>query len=72
MNNITIFDNGAAYLIRVNGLTVAYFSTLGEAWEHIRWMYRIETQEFTVGQNKIEVKEWINMMIKLGFMEPIK
>ena len=60
--NVTIFDNGAGFMVRVNGFSVCHFRSLGDAWRHIKWMYEVESQEFTVGKNKIPVKEWIKHM----------
>lgn len=72
--NISIDDNGAAFLIIINKYTgqrfvVGAFNTLGEAWRHIEWMYRIESQEFTVGKEQILVTEWIRRMKKAGYLE---
>lgn len=69
MMNVDIMDNGAAFMITVNGMIVTYFSTLGDAWRHIVWMRRIATQEFTVGKKNIPVVEWIEMMTKIGYLE---
>lgn len=69
MMNVRIYDNGAAYLIRVNDLTVAHFNSLGNAWRHIVWMYRIETQQFTVGRDKVPVKDWIAGMKTAGYLD---
>lgn len=69
MNNIDIFDNGAAFMVTVNGMIVKACSTLGGAWNHIAWMYKVASQDFTVGKNKIHVKEWIEHMVAIGFMD---
>lgn len=72
--NVSIEDNGASFLIVINKGTeqrfvVASFSTLGEAWKHIEWMYRIECQLFTVGKKQVLVTEWILEMHKAGYLE---
>lgn len=69
MMNVRIHDNGAAFLVRVNGLTVAHFNTLGNAWRHIDWMYAVESQNFTVGQYEIPVKVWLHEMKRSGFLD---
>lgn len=72
--NVTIEDNGAAYLIVVSTTTcgrmvVAYTTTLGDAWRHIEWLYRVETQHFTVGAKKIPVTEWLQGMKMAGYLD---
>ena len=72
--NVSIDDNGAAFLVVINKgtserLVVAGFSTLAAAWAHIEWMYRIEQQEFTVGKKDIPVTEWIDGMRKAGYID---
>jgi hypothetical protein len=72
--NVRIEDNGAAYLIVVNKGTNNRFvvcskSSLGEAWKHIEWMYKIETQSFTVGKKQVPVTDWIEGMKKAGYLE---
>lgn len=72
--NVSIDDNGAAFLVVVNKgteqrFTVAAFQTLSKAWEHICWMYNIETQSFTVGEKKIPVTDWIAGMKKAGYLD---
>lgn len=69
MLNVDIYDNGAAFMITVNGVIVEGFSTLGKAWNHIAWMHKVATQEFTVGKNKVPVQEWIEHMVRIGFMD---
>ena len=69
MPNIRIRDNGAAFLIVVDGLTVSAFNTLGGAWKHIEWMYAVASQRFTVGERKVPVREWLHGMKKAGFMD---
>lgn len=69
--NVFIEDNGAALLVVINNdtlgrLVVAKFKTLTEAWAHIVWMYRIEQQEFTVGEKGIPVIECIAQIKRLG------
>lgn len=72
--NVSIDDNGTAFLVVINNgtserLVVAAFRTLAEAWARIEWMYRIEQQEFTVGKKDIPVIEWIDGMRKAGYLE---
>ena len=69
MANVTIYDNGNAYMLMVDGLIVSAHNTLGGAWERIAWMYRIASQEFTVGKNEIPVKEWLDNGIAYGWLE---
>lgn len=69
MNNITIFDNGAAFMVQVNGTICHACNSLGDAWRHIVWMYRVASQQFTVGKNKIPVTEWIEKMQYLGYLD---
>ena len=71
MANIDIYDNGAAFCIQVDGLITSAFNTLGDAWRHIKWMYTIASQRFTVGKNHIPVKEWINQMHEAGYLDGI-
>lgn len=72
--NVSIEDNGATYLIVINKgsdqrLVVGYESSLGKAWERIKWLYEIESQEFTVGVKNIPVKEWLEGMKKAGYLD---
>ena len=72
--NVCIEDNGACFLVVINKGTperfaVCAFNILGEAWKHIEWMYRIESQEFTVGEKQIPVTEWIDGMKKAGYLD---
>lgn len=72
--NVSIDDNGTAFLVVINNNTserivVAAFSTLAAAWAHIVWMYRIEQQEFTVGKKDIPVIDWIAGMKKAGYID---
>lgn len=69
MMNVRIHDNGACFMICVNGLQVIGFNTLGKAWRHIAYMRVIASQEFTVGEKEIPAQEWIDSMKKLGFLE---
>lgn len=69
MMNVTISDNGCAYVVMVNGLIVHACSSLGSAWRHVQWMRDVATQNFTVGDNKIPVEEWLTHMKKLGFLD---
>ena len=67
--NVNIEDNGAAFLITVNGLIVSHFPSLGDAWRHVEWIHRIASQEFTVGKNQVPVIEWLDHMKRIGFLE---
>lgn len=69
MANVRIHDNGAAFLVMVDGLIVSHHNSLGGAWEHIRWMYEVASQEFTVGGLKTPVREWLAHMMRAGYME---
>lgn len=69
MKNVRIADNGAAFLILVDGLITSAHSTLGDAWRHIEWMYAVASQDFTVGPAERPVKNWINGMHKSGFLD---
>lgn len=72
MPNVTIYDNGAAFCICVNGLIATTKNSLGGAWNHIKWMYEVASQEFTVGKDKTPVKEWIRKMMEIGYLEKEK
>lgn len=72
--NVNIEDNGAGYLVVIGKGTeqrfvIGAFSTLGRAWEHIEFLYKIESQEFTVGDKMIPVSEWVDGMKKVGFLD---
>ena len=72
--NVSIDDNGTAFLVVINKntserLVVAAFRSLAEAWARIEWMYRIEQQEFTVGIKEIPVVDWIDGMKKAGYLD---
>lgn len=69
MNNVTIFDNGACFMLCVNGLMTYGFSTLGDAWRHIAWIYRVAQQQFTVGKSHTPVKQWLDGMIMAGYLD---
>ena len=69
MPNVRIKDNGAAFLVTVNGLTVSHHASLGDAWRHVEWMYAVASQRFTVGEKETPVKEWIHGMKKAGFLD---
>lgn len=69
MTNITIYDNGAAFMICADGTIVHACNSLGDAWRHIVWMYRVASQRFTVGESKTPVKEWIRQMYKQGYLD---
>lgn len=72
--NVSIEDNGATYLIVINKgtedrLVIGYENSLGRAWERIKWLYQIESQEFTVGKKAVPVTDWIDGMKKAGYMD---
>lgn len=72
--NVRVEDNGSTYLLVLNKgteqrLVIGAFVSLGQAWEQIEWMYRIETQEFTVGEKKIPVTDWVEGMKKAGYLD---
>ena len=67
--NVRVHDNGAAYMVTVDGLIVSHHSSLGDAWRHIEWMYRITSQEFTVGISKTLAFEWVANMHKQGYLD---
>lgn len=71
--NVDIEDNGATYLIVIRKdderFVVGMKSSLGLAWEHIVWMYRIEGQLFTVGKKQVPITEWIEGMKRAGYLE---
>lgn len=67
--NVRITDNGSAYMISINGLIATYKSSLGEAWRHIVWMHQVASQDFTVGEKNVPVKEWIAHMSAVGFID---
>lgn len=69
MPNVTIHDNGAAYMIMVDGIIAHSENSLGNAWRHIIWMYRVASQRFTVGKDKIPVLEWIEKMYNAGYLD---
>lgn len=69
MQNITIYDNGACFMIQVDGLQVKACSSLGGAWKHIEWMYRVASQKFTVGKKEIPVTDWVDGMQKAGYLD---
>lgn len=67
--NVTINDNGAAFLVCVNGLIASSHHSLGDAWRHIEWMYEVASQKFTVGKKKVPVKDWLAGMMKAGYLD---
>lgn len=69
MANVKVVDNGAAFLVTVDGLVMSAHNSLGGAWRHIEWMYAVASQRFTVGDSKTPVKEWINSMHKAGYLD---
>ena len=69
MTNITIYDNGAAYMICANGTIVHACNSLGDAWRHIVWMYMVASQKFTVGKDNVPVLNWMERMYKQGYLD---
>lgn len=69
LHNVRVHDNGAAFLVMVDGMITSHHNSLGNAWRHIQWMYEIASQEFTVGANEIPVKQWLVGMMEQGFIE---
>ena len=69
MVNITIHDNGAAFMICADGLIVHSCNSLGNVWRHIVWMYRVASQKFTIGKEKIPVQKWMYKMYKQGYLD---
>ena len=67
MQNVRIHDNGAAFMVMVDGLITCGFNSLGGAWRHIEWMWAVAQQDFTVGSDEIHVTRWIDHMKKQGF-----
>lgn len=68
MQHVTVRDNGAAFLVTVDGLAVSGFSTLAGAWNHIVWMHTVAGQQFIVGKNRTPVREWMAAMYRAGWM----
>lgn len=69
MMNVEIYDNGAAFMIMVNGLITKACNSLGDAWRHIVWMHTVASQEFTVGKKSVPVTDWIVGMKKAGYID---
>lgn len=69
MMNVKVHDNGAAFLIMVNGLAVKACNSLGDAWRHIEWMYKVASQQFTVGYKEVPVEEWVEGLKKAGYLD---
>lgn len=69
MSSVTIYDNGAAFCVCVDGLITSAHNTLGGAWRHIEWMYAVASQRFTVGGKREPVKDWIAGMHKAGYLD---
>ena len=67
--NVTIYDNGAAYMVMVEGFIVHSSNSLGNAWRHIQWMYEIASQNFTVGPKKVPVRDWLDGMMKASYLD---
>lgn len=65
---VSVYDNGAAFCVTVNGLIVEAFNTLGAAWNHIAWMYVVARQDFVVGDKEIPAEEWRENGIKYGWL----
>lgn len=69
MSNVRIQDNGAAFLVCVDGLITSAHNSLGGAWRHIEWMYAVASQRFTVGEKETPVREWLQGMHKAGYLD---
>lgn len=69
MSNVRIQDNGAAFLVCVDGLITSAHNTLGGAWRHIEWMYAVASQRFTVGEKETPVREWLQGMHRAGYLD---
>lgn len=67
--NVRIVDNGAAFLISVDGIAVSAHNSLGGAWRHIEWMHAVASQCFTVGERKMHIKEWLKHMYDNGCLD---
>ena len=75
--NVRIEDNGAAFFLVISNrseqrFVISAHNTLGDAWRAIKWLYQIESQEFTIGNKEVPVKEWIKGMEQAGYKEWIK
>jgi len=68
-SNVRITDNGAAFLVTANGLITSAHNSLGGAWRHIQWMYEVASQDFTVGEKAVPVRDWLVGMMKAGYLE---
>lgn len=66
--NVTIVDNGAAFLVLADGLIVGCFDSLGGAWRHIEWMYCVASHRFTVGKKRVPVLSWLKGMYAAGML----
>ena len=69
MANVKIVDNGSGFMVEVDGLIVTACCSLGSAWEHIKWMYEVASQVFTVGKKCVDVRDWIEGMKKAGYLD---
>lgn len=69
MQNVRIRDNGAAFIVTVDGLITSAHNTLGGAWRQVEWMYAVASQRFTVGKDETPVREWIHGMHKAGYLD---
>ena len=72
MQNVRVHDNGAAFIVMVDGLMVSAHNSLGGAWRHIQWMYEVASQQFTVGKSETPVRIWLTQMMKQGYLEQKK
>lgn len=69
LQNVRIHDNGAAFMVTVDGTITSAHNSLGGAWRHVEWMYRVASQNFTVGISETPVKEWVASMHKHGYLD---
>ncbi len=69
MSNVRIQDNGAAFLVCVDGLITSAHNSRGGAWRHIEWMYAVASQRFTVGEKETPVRQWLQGMHTAGYLD---
>lgn len=67
--NVRVYDNGAAFMVTVDGVISHACNSLGGAWRHIQWMYEVASQDFTVGEKQVPVKQWLAQMMKVGYLD---
>lgn len=67
--NVNVYDNGAAFMVTVDGIITHACNSLGGAWRHIQWMYEVASQDFTVGSKGTPVRDWLDGMMKAGYID---